>query len=297
MKSIYPPPLNPGDTIGVMAPSSRIDENALEAGADVLRARGYGVHIHPQCHASFHQSAGTPEQKRDALHDLVHDPLIKAIIFAGGGNRSLTFVDLIDFDLVSAQPKIYMGFSDCTAPLNMITAKTGIVTYHGPVVRRLPSNIQIDANFALLEGRAKDIQLEGAEVIQPGSAQGILFGGNLSLIRAMNESDMPSADGALLFLEEITEELSKVDRDFCALRRSGLLGRIGGLILGQFTNMTDTGDIPFGFTLEDIVKEHISGLGIPVLMNAPFGHQKELNYALPIGAEALLDGTTLRFIR
>jgi muramoyltetrapeptide carboxypeptidase len=290
-----PPPLQPGDTIGVMAPSSRIDEADLENGADVLRRKGYKVLIHPQCHAKLHQSAGTNEQKRDALHDLVKNPEVKAIIFATGGNRALHLLDLIDYKLIKKYPKIYMGFSDGTALLNAITAKTGIITYHGPVVKRLPKNPQVDFNLYLLSQKEKTIPLNGAKAFREGSAKGILIGGNLSLFQYLIESgEIPNPKGAILFLEDIGEEYSRIDRYFCYLRRTGLLDKIGGLILGQFSNMLDTGT-PFGFSFEDIIAEHTAGLNIPILMNAPFGHAEDL-YALPIGAKVLLQNTDLRIL-
>lgn len=289
----FPPHLQSGDTIGVMAPSSRLDAPDLQAGVDVLTSRGFNVFVHPQSFEQHHQSAGTAAQKINALHDLVREPEIKAIIFAAGGNRALHMLDLLDYKLIKKHPKIFMGFSDNTALLNSITARSGIVTYHGPVVKRLPSNAQIDDNFALLEGRVKEIALNGAQVVREGKANGVLFGGNLSLIRAMNKDDMPRAKGNILFLEEISEEYSKVERDLTALRRSGLLEDIGGLVLGQFSDMRDTGGLPFGFSLEEIVREATDGLKIPVLMNAPFGHDNALGCALPIGATVRLNGTTL----
>lgn len=290
----FPPSLKQGDTIGVMAPSSRVETADLEAGVKALTDRGYNVFIHPQSFEQLHQSAGKTDQKVKALHDLAREPSIKAIVFAGGGNRALHVLDHLDYALIQKYPKIYMGFSDCTALLNAITAKSGIVTYHGPVVKRLPSNLQIDENFALLEGRTKEITMHGAQILKrgAGSAKGILFGGNLSLVRALREDDLPKSKGGILFLEDVSEEYSKIDRDFAALRRSGLLEKAGALVLGQFTDLRDSGT-PFGFSFEDIVLEHTDGLDIPVLINAPFGHEKSLNLALPVGATVLLDDTTL----
>lgn len=287
-----PKPLQAGDTIGVMAPSSRVDAADLESGAAVLRRKGYHVLIHPQCGARYHQSAGMNQEKIDALHDLVKNPDVKAIIFATGGNRALHLLDIIDYDLIEKHPKIYMGFSDNTALLNAITAKTGIITYHGPTAKRLTKNPQVDFNLSLLAQKEKTIPLTGSTVFREGSTNGILVGGNLSLFQYLVESnEMPDPHGAILFLEDIAEEYSRIDRYFCYLRRSGILGKIGGLVLGQFSDMRDSGT-PFGFTFEDIITEHTDGLNIPILMDAPFGHADDL-YALPIGARATLNNTNL----
>ncbi len=292
MDYLTPPPLSPGDTIGVMAPSSRIDASDLENGAEVLRRKGYKVFLHPQCHEKLHQSAGTNEQKRDALHDLVTNPEIKAVFFATGGNRAMHILDLLDYDLIRKHPKIYMGFSDNTALLNAITAKTGIVTYHGPTVKRLVKNPQVDFNLSLLSGNKKEIPMTGAKILREGNAKGTLIGGNLSLFQYLVESgEIPNPNGAILFLEDIAEEYSRIDRDFCYLRRCGLLDEIGGLVLGQFSDMRDSGT-PFGFTFEDIIEEHTSGLNIPILVNAPFGHAEDL-YVLPVGQRAELKNGSL----
>ena len=288
-----PPPLKQGDTIGVMAPSSRIEPADLQAGVDMLTARGYNVFVHPQTLERLHQSAGTNVQKLNALHDLVREPNIKAIFFATGGNRALHLLDDVDYKLIKKHPKIYMGFSDCTALLNAITAKTGLVTYHGPTLKRLVKNPQVDFNLRLLAGEEKTIPLNGANVVREGTAKGILIGGNLSLFQYLIESgEIPKSKGAILFLEDIAEEYSRLDRDFCYLRRTGLLEKVGGIVLGQFTDLRDTGT-PFGFTFEDIIAEHTAGLlNIPILMNAPFGHDVDL-YALPIGRTATLTKDTL----
>lgn len=292
---IQPPFLSLGDTIGVMSPSSRVDEDALKDSIALLHKHGFKTYIHPQTFERLHQSAGTNEQKRDAFHDLVLNPEIKAVFFATGGNRALHLLDLIDYSKVRANPKIYMGFSDNTALLNAITARTGIITYHGPTLKRLATNPQLDFNLRLLKGEENIIPMTGANVLHKGNAEGWLIGGNISLFQYLITSgDMPDATGAILFLEDCYEEWSRIDRDFCYFRRSGLLDKISGLVLGQFTNMVDTGT-PFGFTFEDIIAEHTAGLKIPILANAPFGHGEHL-YALPIGQKAKLDGTSLHLI-
>lgn len=283
-----PPLLKQGDTIGVMAPSSRIEPADLQAGVDALTARGYSVFVHPQSFERLHQSAGTNEQKIKALHDLVKEPDIKAVFFATGGNRALHLLDDIDYKMIKKNPKVFMGFSDNTALLNAITAKTGIVTYHGPTLKRLVKNPQANFNLRLLAGEEKAIPLNGAKVEREGKAKGVLIGGNLSLFQYLVESgEIPNPKDAILFLEDIGEEYSRLDRDFCYLRRTGLLEKIGGLVLGQFTNLLDTGT-PFGFSFEDIIAEHTAGLDIPILANAPFGHDVDL-YAMPIGRRVSLD--------
>lgn len=293
---IHPPFLKPGDMVGVMAPSSWIAQSDLETARTFLEGQGYRVYLHPQCYAGKgpSQYAGTVSEKIAALHDLAGNKEIKAVFFATGGMRSLTILDGIDYKLIAANPKIYMGFSDHTALLNSITAKTGLITFHGPTFKRLPKNPQADFNLRLLAGAEKEISLSGATILRDGTANGQLIGGNLSVFRSLGDKDIPASDGAILFLEDIKEELSTIDRNLCALRRSGFLGKASALIFGQFTDCGDSGT-PFGMTLEEIILEHTAGLNSPILVNAPFGHDVDLPI-FPVGQKASLAGTKLTLI-
>lgn len=288
-----PAPLKKGDTIGVMAPSSRFAKSDLESAAVILKSYGYDLFIHPQCYETFHQSAGTHAQKIDALHELASDKNINAVFFAAGGNRALHLLDKIDYNLIAANPKIYMGFSDCTALLNAFSARSDLVTWHGPTLRKFHvGHNQQELNIRLLEGKEKVISLPGVQIINKGSAEGRLFGGNLNVFRRLIGSrEMPDTKGAILFFEDCNEETSRLDAELCFLRRSGMFDNASAIIFGQFTGLLDTGT-PFGFSFEDVVREHTQGLNIPVLMNAPFGHEKDLT-AFPIGQKVILKDTTL----
>lgn len=295
MKTFFPPALRLGDMIGVMAPSSRIGAEDLAASKAFLEAKGYPVFVHPQSYQTLHQSAGTTEQKIEALHHLIRNPDIRAIFFATGGNRALPLLDRIDYDLIRQNPKIFMGFSDNTSLLNRITKETGLTTYHGPTFRRLPKNPQCDETLSLLMGQGQEIDLYGAVHLTKNTktAEGLLVGGNLSILSAMADSDRTTNVPTILFLEDLAEEWSHFDRMLCSLKRRGLFENCTALILGEFSDMTDTGQRPFGFSFHDIVAEHTAGLDIPILINAPFGHGTNLP-AFPIGAKVRLEGTKLQ---
>ncbi len=289
-------PLQAGNTFGVMAPSSRIAREDLDAACALLTTRGFRVAVHPQVmvyaepeHTT--QFAGTDAEKIKAFHDFVKDPNIHAIIFATGGQRAMRLLDDLDYKLIAANPKPIMGFSDSTSLLNSIAARTGIVTWHGPTLKRMLKNPQLDFNLALLSGTENTIPLHGAQVLQGGTAKGHIIGGNLSNFAALNDDDMPKTKDAIIFLEEIGEELTTIDRHLCVLRRRGMFDKAAAIIFGQFTNMKDTGT-PFGLSFADVIQQNLEGFKGPVLWNAPFGHDVDL-VALPIGAKAALDGTTL----
>jgi muramoyltetrapeptide carboxypeptidase len=283
-----PPPLLPGDTIGVMAPSSYVEKDDIESGKALLEERGYKVFIHPQTYGRYNQSAGTHAQKLDALHALYADKTIKAIWTAGGGNRALYLLEHLDYALIKTNPKYLVGFSDVTALLNAVTAHTGQVTIHGSVFKNIARNSEIDEILLLLSGKNYVLDLKSTQIIQEGVAKGPLVGGNLSLfVNLCGTKDCPALDGAILFLEDCGDEISRFDRMLCQLRRLGVFEKISGLLLGDFFDLRD-GARPFGFSLEDIIREILSDSGIPTIMNAPFGHGKTLS-PLPIGAPATLD--------
>ncbi len=293
-----PPSLLPGDTIGIMAPSSRVDdkEPLLKAQA-MLEKRGYKVFIHPQTYLKLNQSAGTGKQKSAAFHDLIKRKDIKAIFCAKGGNRAGTMLEHLDYKLIAKNPKIILGYSDSTVLLNAITNETGMVTYHGPMLRGLASlpKKQVDQCFDLLSGKKTEIKMSKARILKPGKATGRLIGGNFSAFMSlMGTPDQPDFENAILFLEDIFEETSRIDRNFQQLRNAGALHQIKGLVLGSFTQLLDTGKLKYGFTLKECVESVTKDLKIPVLMNAPFGHDKDL-YTFPVGAKATLSGTSLKF--
>ncbi len=287
-----PPALNPGDTIGVMAPSSVVERNDIERSKALLESKSYKVFVHPQTYEQEHSSAGSHLQKALALQGLWQREDIKAIWAAGGGNRALHLLESINFEKMAAKPKIFIGFSDVTALLNGVYAHTGLTTFHGPVFKNLHKHGEMDHLLGLLQGDTSSYDLSSATLIKEGHAQGPLIGGNLSLFHYLPHT-LPGEfwEGALLFLEECNEELSRIDRMILQLKRLGVLGQINGLILGEFTDPKDTGR-PFGYSLEDIIREHTDGLDIPTLINAPFGHGEVL-FTFPIGVQATLDSKNM----
>ncbi len=294
---ITPSPLFPGDTIGIMAPSSRANEDNITKLQMLLEKRGYKVFVHPQSFLKLHQSAGTGMEKAAAFHDLIRRKDIKAIFCSNGGNRAGTMLEYLNFDLVKKNPKIVLGYSDITVLLNSIHFKTGIVTYHGPMARSflsLPKK-QIDQCFDMLEGRVKTLEMPKAKILKPGNAKGPLIGGNLSVLCSLLGTPyQPDFRNAILFLEDIAEETSHIDRYLCQLRNTGILHQINGLMLGSFTELKDTGRTKYGFTLKDCIETVTADLKIPVLLNAPFGHGKDL-FTLPIGAKVSLNRSVLKF--
>lgn len=285
-------PLPDGGTIAVVAPSSRVTVEALMPAVAWFETRGYNVRIHPQCEASHHQSAGTIATRAAALNDVLADPNIHAVIAAAGGNRAGTLLTRIDYDAVSPAKPV-LGFSDTTFLLNALHARTGLITLHGPTFRTLAKGRVPDEHFnqmlAAMRGKPGRLTFRNAAVSKRGKAQGPLVGGNLSVFASLLGTPyMPDVDGAILFLEDTGDETSRYDRMLTQLKLAGVFDRIGGLVIGALDEAADTGSTPFGYSLGDILADHLHQQDYPVLTGAPFGHGDAL-YTFPIGGEAVLD--------
>lgn len=293
-----PAALQPGDTIGVMAPSSYVEREDIERAKAIVEAKGFKVFVHPQTFERENQSAGTTLQKSLAFQGLWQRDDIKAIWCAGGGNRAMHVLDSINFKAIEKKPKILIGFSDNTVLLNGLYAHTKMPSIHGPVFKNLDKYNEWDDLLALLSGKTPTYTLDTAVQVKQGHAEGVLVGGNLSLFQYLPQT-LPGDfyKDAILFLEDVNEEPSKLDRMFHHLKRTGVLKNIAGLILGDFGDLKETGR-PFGYSLLDIIIEYTDELSIPIVMNAPFGHGKQL-LPLPVGVKSrlIVENTTEISIR
>ena len=277
--------------LGVFSPSSYISAENLDAGCRALEAAGFRLEIHPQALARIPntQIAGTDKEKLQAFIDLLQNPDVGAIMATCGGNRALNLLPELVGILVDNNPKPLIGISDFSAILNN-TSKTGIF---GPVVNwcgkhqdaLTPQYVQ--QLLSLMNGQVTEFSMRGGSTVRSGGCEGIAYGGTQSVFQAlMGTPYFPDLDNAILFLEDVGEELSRIDRLFATLRLSGALDRISGLVCGQFLNCLDTGR-PFGYDLVDIIEFYCSHLTIPIVINAPFGHGSDLA-PFPIGRKIKL---------
>ncbi len=288
---ITPPKFTDDKTIAVLAPSSITTNDRIKKTETYFKNNKLKSFIHSQTYFEYNQSAGTNAQKRKAFDDVFSRHDIGMIIAAGGGNRALHLLDTLDFKMHVGAPKIFMGYSDCTALLNAFAA-FGMVTFHGPMPSRIEHpNFNEEFSYALdiVRGNERTYPLEQSSIFQKGKAHGTLLGGNLSVfLKLIGTKYEPDLNGAILCLEDVNDELSWFDRDLWHLRQMGILNKISGLILGSFSK-GDSGR-PYGFTFEDIIQEHTNDLDIPIITNAPFGHADKL-YAFPVGVTGYLDAS------
>ncbi len=288
---IQPHSLQKGDTIGVFSPSSWVEKEDIEKSKSHMENLGYKVFIHPQTYERENQSAGSHLQKALAFQGLWQRKDIKAIWCAGGGNRCMHMVETLKFEPLKRNPKILIGFSDVTALLNSVYANTDIITFHGPVFKNAYKYKQMEHLLNILSGKTVEYPLTQDNILNKGTAEGKLIGGNLSLFQYLPQT-LPNEfyKGGILFLEDCNEEISRIDRMLIHLRRLKVFDNIKALVFGEFTSLQDS-TRPFDYSLKDIIREHCEGLDIPILHNMPFGHGKNL-YAFPIGGQAIIDTST-----
>lgn len=294
--SIKPPPLRSGDTVGVVPSAAAVDREYLERGVQELVRQGYRVKLSERALARDRILAGTDEERAAELMRFFRDPEVRAIFAARGGYGAGRLLPLIDFGEIRRTPKIFVGFSDQTFLLNALTGLARIVCFHGPMVAKdVAGGVSARSMLhlrRLLAGELDAFDLQAAEAIHPGTAQGELIGGCLSIVVAMLATPYaPDFSGKILFLEDTGEKAYRIDRMLVQLRHSGALARVAGVVFG---GMRAPGDSESEQRLiREFAAEQTAGLGVPVLWGIEAGHGTE-NMTLPIGLQARLDAAACR---
>lgn len=298
---MHPVKLRPGDTIGVIAPARWLEEDRLNTAARALEGAGFKVKLSPQNRLRDGLFAGTDADRARALEGMFADPEVKAVMCARGGYGALRIADSLDYGVIEANPKIFVGYSDITCLLLAIQRRTGLVTFHGPMLVDLtesPLRDNFDHLIATMTGDDPAALaaplVETSSALRSGAAEGPLVGGNLTILANMlgTGTDFDTA-GAILFIEDVDEYLYNVDRMLLHLKRAGKLDGLAALAVGSFSAIKEN-DEPFGRTIEEMVLDHSAGMDFPIVTDFPTGHGTA-NMTLPVGApariEAAGDGT------
>jgi len=279
---LIPSKLCPKDKIGIISPASPVEESEIKKGIALLKDRGFKIELGENIYARDGYLAGSEEKRIYDLHRMFEDKQIKAIFCSRGGYGSLRLLDKIDYEIIKKNPKIFLGYSDITALLLAINKKTGLVTFHGPLLKDIhktePEDLKI--SFEILEGKRSVLYLSSSEVISSGKAEGRIFGGNLSVIcHLIGTEFLPCLENSILFLEETAEKPYKIDRMFTYLRLSGIKEKIAALLLGSF----DVDKKALLRIISDFIRHDI-----PVMINIPVGHRRR-NIVFPLGIRAEVD--------
>lgn len=281
--SILPPSLKKGDKIAITCPAKKLPKPMTDAIA-LLESWGLEVVLGDTVNASFHQFAGDDDLRAADMQRFIDDDNIKAIIAARGGYGTIRMIDKVNFERLRHNPKWIVGFSDITLMHVHLWANYSLQSIHG----QMPVNIPDASAKSLQTLKSALFGFELSYHYKPhgnfiaGEANGILVGGNLSLlIAAMGSVSDIKYDGNILFIEDVGEYLYAVDRMVRTLDRAGKLKNLAGLIVGGFSEIKDN-DIPFGKTVAEIVMDVVKGYGYPVCFDFPAGHVPD-NRALVLG--------------
>lgn len=293
---IKPPRLEKGQIIGVLGPAGPMQPDRLNRGIEYLQQQGFQVKLGSHIHDRFGYLAGTDEARLHDLHDMFSDSEVKAIFCTRGGYGTPRILGHIDYELIRQNPKVFMGYSDVTALQLAIFARTGLATFSGPMVAvEMGKGISdfTETHFWETIGSTRSprkmANISGAlTCIKSGRAQGRLLGGCLSLVTTLVGTPfLPELQGAILLLEDIGEEPYQIDRRLMQLKLAGILGEIRGLVFGRFQDCEPVNPAE-SLSLEEVIRDIVSDLNIPVVMNLPYGHVDN-KYTIPFGVEASLN--------
>jgi muramoyltetrapeptide carboxypeptidase len=278
-----PPYLQPGDTVAITCPAKKLPRDINDA-VNLLKSWGLNVILGETVHASWNQFAGDDELRCNDFQRFLDDPSVKAIFAARGGYGTIRIIDRLDLSGFSNDPKWIIGFSDITVLHSHIQSLYKTESIHGqmPLTIREGSEISLETLRKALFNEEINYSYKSQAKNRSGEAEGILIGGNLTLLVMMagsvSEQDF---SGKILFLEDVGEYLYSIDRMMWNLKRAGKLKNLKGLIIGGFTELKDN-DIPFGQTAEQIIMDHVKEFDFPVCFDFPAGHIPD-NRALIFG--------------
>lgn len=310
--------------IGIFSPANpmtKIDNQLVRFGIDHLESLGFKVKFAKNAYAENNYTAGSIKERVDDIHQLYLDPEVTLLMSAYGGYNSNQLLDYLDYGLIKENPKPMIGYSDVTALLNGIYAKTNIETMHGPSFISFANPTIFDdflTSFISMVDRKENIKLvnslhyasdewylkkdfkprdmhlhQGWMILKPADSSGILIGGNLETFLALIGTEyLPACQGKILLIESTENNPAKFDRDITQLKQVGILDKINGLIIGQFPVQSQLNNAE---VLEKIILENTKNKSYPILYNANFSHTDPL-YTLPIGGKVEIKSVSPPFV-
>jgi muramoyltetrapeptide carboxypeptidase len=287
----FPSTLQPGARVALVAPSGPLrDESDLERASGNVRSFGWEPVIGAHVLERDGYLAGTDAHRLADLNRFANDPSIDAVWCLRGGYGATRLLDGIDYDAWTRRPRAIIGYSDITALHAAIGQRADIVTYHGPTARaELPATTHDSFATVMALGAGGSYFVRGPmTTLHRGRARGRLIGGNLALVSALIGTPYSwDFDGAILVLEDVSEQVYRIDRMLTQLASSGALSRVAGIAFGQFTEIPDDPtNVDRG--IERVLQEVADVAGVPCVSNFPIGHVPE-HVTLPLGAMAELD--------
>lgn len=301
--ALKPARLKPGDTVGLVCPAApAYSRETVRVTIESLAALGLKTKLAPHFYDRYGYLAGRDTDRAADLNGMFADPSVTMIMAMHGGWGCARILPLLDYDLIRRNPKLLIGYSDITALLLGIYAKTGLTTIHGPEGAATWNaytvdwfrRVLMDGETALFQNPApKDDTLaqtkERITTLRPGRARGQLAGGNLTVLcHLIGSPYLPDWRGKILFVEDTHEDVYSVDRMLTHLKLAGILEQVAGFVFGKCTKCdADSGGYG-SLTLEEVLTEHIGSLTVPAYAGAMIGHIAD-KFTVPIGINAEMD--------
>lgn len=286
-----------GDLVGFISPASPpyyiYNGSTYQTHVqDTMKALGLRVKFSTNSFVEYGYLAGTDEQRASDFMEMITDPDVKMIVANRGGWGCDRMVDLLDFDVIKANPKVIMGYSDLTTLLNSIYHLTNIITFHGPMGIDDWNNINSQyVNEVILKGQAVSYNVPDKNwtTITGGKARGKLVGGNVSVFTSMIGSKYLPTDytGVILFFEDVDEQPYSMDRYFTQMHLAGVFDNIAGVVFGRCVSCQASKPSQ-SFTLEQVLVQKFKNLNVPCFYGAVFGHMGA-QITLPVGIHVELD--------
>jgi muramoyltetrapeptide carboxypeptidase len=289
VKLVKPPALRPGDTIGIVAPASNIKAAELESGCDALRRAGYNPVYNDSIFDRDLYFAGSLDRRVRELEEMFERDDVRAVLCARGGYGANYLLNRLDLKKIRAHPKAFIGYSDVTCLLTHFT-DTGLITFHGPMAAKdwaHDNGVDLESwQSALSQTAPWDVPLnKEARTLIDGTAEGVLYGGCLSIIVAsLGTKFQINTAGKILFLEDIGTKPYQIDRMLMQLKIGGYLDHVRALIFGEMRDCIQSANQDY--TLEDVITRIVGDLNIPVAYGVRSGHVSAGNITLPFGVAA-----------
>ncbi len=303
---IKPKRLTEGDTIALVTPGSYITEKEKEESISNIRSLGFKVTYSDRLMQKNGYFSATDEERAADLNEMFERVDVQGIMCARGGYGSARILPYLNYELISKNPKPFIGFSDVTAVHFALYKKSRLSSFHGPVSISTFSSFSIKSFEEVLVNPTFELQMEnslsdnnynpyGVTTIAEGKAEGELVGGNLSIVASLigTEYDIDFS-GRIVFLEEFLEEPYRVDRMFTQMIQAGKFKNVAGVALGVFKLCEPKKSNPSfngSFSLMEVLRDRLGSMGIPVVYGLSFGHVVD-KIVLPFGVKAQLDGET-----
>lgn len=271
-------PLQKGDKIHIVSPAGKINPDILENAVRQIENRGFMASISKNADGSYHQFSSGDAQRANDMQSALDNQEIKAILCSRGGYGTGRIIGQLDFSGFVKHPKWIIGFSDITVLHAHLNNNLCIPGIHGPMAKNFPlfpsSDISIELLFDILAGKSPGVKFQHDSLNRTGIAEGILTGGNLSLLYSLRGTPYDlKPEGKILFIEDLGEHLYHLDRMMLNLKLGGVLEKINGMIVGSFSAMKDNNP-PFGKTAYEIIASYITEYDYPVAFRFPAGHTK-----------------------